>query len=372
MVVYKCEKCKKEFFQKSHYHYHINRKRPCILGDQKKQGKNNSPKINIFPPKSPIFSSKILGEKKIKSKNGDHKKDFLIDKNWRILGDIEKNDEDPYSNLININKELESNNIENLEKILLKECINKKKQNNHTCHFCFKVFTRNDNLKKHMKSRCNVLKQKNIDVNLFDTIEKVKYKMKQIENENQILKKKIGKLEKGTLDAHFNNLIINNNINETFIKEANIINLKLSAFGKENLTNLTEKECKKFLFKGFQAVPTLIEHIHFNKNLPENHNVYIPNFRSKYAMVFDGENWKLLDSSEIISQLCDDKRIFLENKFNEFYESLNDVTKNKFEKFLEEADTEIVKKRYKEDIKLLLYNNRNMIENTKAFGVLKS
>ena len=63
------------------------------------------------------------------------------------------------------------------------------------------------------------------------------------------------------------------------------------------------------------SVPKLIEHVHFNKNEPNNHNVYIPNMRSKYTMTYNGNKWNLSNQSAIISQLFDDKNIFLEDKY---------------------------------------------------------
>lgn len=82
-------------------------------------------------------------------------------------------------------------------------------------------------------------------------------------------------------------------------------------------------------------------------------------------MIYNGNNWNLHDYKEIITQLCEDKKDKLEDKFNEFFESLDEVTKRKFERFLNEADTDEIKTRYKNDIKLILYNNRNIPINTK-------
>ena len=61
----------------------------------------------------------------------------------------------------------------------------------------------------------------------------------------------------------------------------------------------------------------------------------------------------------------DNKRVFLERKFYDFYDSLDNQTKIKFKRFLDEADTDVVINRYKENLKLLLYNKRNMVINTR-------
>ena len=44
MTKYTCERCNKEFHQKSHYTYHINRKKPCIDVNDTRQ------KPPILPP----------------------------------------------------------------------------------------------------------------------------------------------------------------------------------------------------------------------------------------------------------------------------------------------------------------------------------
>ena len=66
---------------------------------------------------------------------------------------------------------------------------------------------------------------------------------------------------------------------------------------------------------------------------------------------------------DVIETLRDNKRIFLERKFEDFYDSLDEQTKIKFKRFLNEADTDIVINRYKESLKKLLYNKKQMVIN---------
>lgn len=55
----------------------------------------------------------------------------------------------------------------------------------------------------------------------------------------------------------------------------------------------------------------------------------------------------------------------MENKFDEFYDTLDNKSQEKFNNFLNEADTDLVMNSIKENIKLLLYNKREIIKNTK-------
>ena len=55
--------------------------------------------------------------------------------------------------------------------------------------------------------------------------------------------------------------------------------------------------------KGFRSVPQLVEAIHFNPKKPENHNVYIPNIKNNYAMIWNGTKWDLTSREDIIDNM---------------------------------------------------------------------
>jgi archaellum component FlaF (FlaF/FlaG flagellin family) len=148
-------------------------------------------------------------------------------------------------------------------------------------------------LTRHLKYRCkakieNELKKEKIYQALLIKMEKQNKEMqnqnKRIQIQNDALIKKISKLETKMVQNNTNNTINNNNSNN------NNINIKVVAFGKEDKDVLTDNEIFKILKRGFYSVPELIKAIHFNKDKPENHNVYISNMRDKYVMVFDQQN----------------------------------------------------------------------------------
>jgi hypothetical protein len=203
------------------------------------------------------------------------------------------------------------------------------------------------NFSKHFKS-CKIRLQ----------IEKEKeeiYKILIIQMEEQ--KKEINNL-KQQINVNINNT---NNSHNTTNSHNNIINnnINIVAFGHENLYALKDDLCKQVLSKGYQCVPILIENTHFNKNKPEYHNVYIPNMKDLYAMIYDGKRWGLKEKSDVVNQLFDDKQCFLIEKFNEFKDDLDPITIKKFGRFLNQSDDEIYSN-IKKDIKLLLYNKRDI------------
>ena len=42
----------------------------------------------------------------------------------------------------------------------------------------------------------------------------------------------------------------------------------------------------KILKRGSNCIPKLLEAIHFNPEKPENHNIYIPNIKNNYVMIY--------------------------------------------------------------------------------------
>ena len=114
-----------------------------------------------------------------------------------------------------------------------------------------------------------------------------------------------------------------------------------------------------------KPVSTLVEQVHFNRNKPENHNVYISNIRTNYALVYDGDDWKLKEREEILQQLIDDKTGILSDKFDELLTTLDEPTIKKFQRFLDNQDENSVTTSLKKDLKLLLYNNKKLAEKAK-------
>src|SRR5579885_3248135 len=185
---------------------------------------------------------------------------------------------------------------------------------------------------------------------MYSEMKQLKEEIVQLKNNNTNSIQNVNSHNTTNNTQNNNNMQINNN------NQINIV-----AFGKEKLDEIVSDEiCKKILFRGFEAVPKLVEYIHFNEKKPEYHNCYIPNLRDKYAIVYDGNNWQVKDAIDVIETLRDNKRDYLERKFDDFYDSLDKETKKKFERFLNEADSDVVINRYKESLRLLLYNKKNI------------
>jgi len=240
------------------------------------------------------------------------------------------------------------------------------KEEINKCNYCNKIFTRYDSLVKHLENRCKI--KKLIDKEKEEIYQQL---IKQKQDELNLLISQYGKNNKINItnDINTNNIKneinTNNIINEintnNIININNINNIKLVAFGKEDLSFLTDNAYKTILNKGFTAVPEMVKSIHFNKNKPEYHNVYISNMRDSYAMIYDGNKWCLKDRNEILDQLYDDKLNHLTEKFEELYYKLELSCKKKFQRFLDSQIPTVINN-IKKDIKLVIYNNKHMVE----------
>jgi uncharacterized C2H2 Zn-finger protein len=243
----------------------------------------------------------------------------------------------------------------------------------HKCSYCSKIFSRKDSLYRHINDYCISRKEhesqkEDIYHKLLDKLQKQETEMELIKKENKKMQKKIKVLESGPSATITNNNIdkqqnvdkqqINNNINN---------NIKLIAFGDEDLSYITDSVCKEILKKGFQSYPKLIEYTHFDVNKPEHHNIYKPNNRTDTVITYDGSDWSLCAQDVVLDKLKDASYAFLDSKINEFKQKgmLNEAALTKLERFIKEREDEPQQTNLQNDIKLLMYNKRNIVKETK-------
>ena len=92
------------------------------------------------------------------------------------------------------------------------------------------------------------------------------------------------------------------------------INITLNAYGQENLSFLTEENVRNLLMETMaqEVIPKLIKKIHCNPNHPENMNVYKPNKKDQFLMLFNGKNWMMECMEKVIGRMIDQKAIMLD------------------------------------------------------------
>ena len=225
-------------------------------------------------------------------------------------------------------------------------------EQNLKCTYCEQVFSRIDSLNRHTNSFCKIkIKQKENEKeeifkqllqemieqnkelkNQINKLEKIGKQNEIILEENKELKNKIGKknINKRTINNTNNNILDqSNNINN--------FNIQLVAYGKEDYDKLTEKEYKIIINKGYKSVQEMVKSLHFHKNRPENHNIYISNIRDNYVMIYDGNKWELRNRKETIEELYIAKKDILVEKFDELLNKLPGFAIDKFERFINDV-----------------------------------
>jgi hypothetical protein len=202
------------------------------------------------------------------------------------------------------------------------------------CKYCDKNFSCSKSLKYHQKNSCKtkttILEERN----------------KELEKKNKELEKKLKEKPATT---------INNN---------QTINIYINNYENTNLEKLTDKIYNRIIQDAelYQIIPRLIKNIHFNPEIPENHNLRISNRgrSNKYLEVYRNNQWEIEDKKSEIDNIINDKETNLSDwidakgeKYPEAVERFNEYKEQKFE------DEELVRL-IKEEIEKTLYNNRNL------------
>jgi hypothetical protein len=117
----------------------------------------------------------------------------------------------------------------------------------------------------------------------------------------------------------------------------------------------------------------MIKYIHFNDKKPEFHNVLIDDLKSNKGHIYDSDkdNFKVILKSELIDEIIENRL----NDIEEFYELNSDILKNTtktiitkyLNKIVSEIDRDNSKyiKDKKNKLEILMYNERDIVKNTK-------
>jgi len=234
---------------------------------------------------------------------------------------------------------------------------------NAICEYCKKEFTFSKNLKRHYNT-CKI--KKNMLIQLTEENTKLKNdiinKEEEFKKEMSELKKMMNELLNKNCKMHYKTL---QKINNSGTMNNGVINnntINIVALGKENIDDVLTKTDKiAILNKKENALPYMIELVHFNDKFPQFKNIAITNNRTNYAHLYDQESkvFKLVDKDELIEELIDYRVCDIEDYYMQYKNELELPVKNKIEELIEHrGDNENTKDR----IKLLLFNNRHKIE----------
>jgi hypothetical protein len=223
------------------------------------------------------------------------------------------------------------------------------------CKYCDKVFSRVDSLTRHYVTCKDKKKTDEANENMLELVNLLNEQKLEFKNE---LEKKNNQIDELIKKAGINNSTITQNIQN---------NIKLLAYDKSDLSDLTEKDFIRCFNHNNMCVPHLVKRIHFNPKKPENHNVFISNLKSGHIMIYDGIQWNTYVRDEVVNDIFDDKHDILEQKIEEWISIGKDypIIYHKFKRYLEKINNDVVIKKVKDELKLTLYNNRNIVKKIK-------
>jgi len=279
-------------------------------------------------------------------------------------------------------------------------CNNLEDDAKYTCKYCENIYMHKQSLFKHLKTCKEKKKDETVKESMEELVKLLNEKEKQLKESEKEKEKQLKESEKEKekqlkesekKDKQLAKILSDKDKQlmdelkkrdkqiEELIKKAGIVNsnnvtnniqnnFKLLNYKETDTSHLTENDYVKCLEHYNFCVPHLIRKIHFNPKKPENHNIYISNLKNSYVMIYINNKWKVKNRDETISRMIDDKQIILEKKIQEWVESGIQYPKvmAKFSRYIEKREENDVINAIKEDIKLMLYNNRNMIiENNK-------
>lgn len=239
--------------------------------------------------------------------------------------------------------------------------------NEYKCDNCNKVFNYKYSLTRHLVESCKIenkppnniqQKQTNITNNKPAFIQMPEG----IKEQNIIVNGNI--INGDVVNNTFINNIINNNDNKN-------LTFNIVPFGKEiGIDAISEAKYREIVYRGYSSICKMIDQIHFNEDIPENHNVCIKNLRTNYANTFDGETWELRDKEEVIDQLISTKYELLEEMYDKLTSGkkkrINETRAIGFVRLKEDYDNnEKTMKRLRDDVELQLYNRRHITLKTK-------
>lgn len=259
----------------------------------------------------------------------------------------------------------------------------------YLCDHCGYEFTRSDSLKKHY-NRCridssmshiltenkdlkNIIMQQSIIIKnqtkdkkqMEKKIDKIESLLSELMNKKgELTPKKSTKIDK-QLNGDHNT--INENITNT---ENNITNNNyIIALGHENLSEIfTKKEKLKILNSRFNSLPFLIEYAHFNDNYPQFKNVLITNTQNNIAYKYDNNKKQFIaiNKNELLDDILDQRICDIYSFYDELEDELNERTKSIINEVRDKLETDPeYKELKKQDIKLILYNNRKKVPKEK-------
>ena len=247
-----------------------------------------------------------------------------------------------HPNVIHVSSECHSNVIPKSTKLV---------QNNIlSCNYCGKTFKFRQGKSKHLK----ICKQKNNE---------------KIQEQIDVMKKQLMQIVKKECKVHpktFNKINKQLNVNNTQINDNKVItNNIIIQLGKEKLYEVFSKEEQlKVLNQGYMCLDYLVQYAHFNPKYPQFKNILITNLQNNIAYKYNPitNNFDAISKNELLNEIISERMYDI----NEFFENYKDEITIRMQKvindFIAKMEYESYEQDKTQDIKIILYNNKDKID----------
>ena len=220
--------------------------------------------------------------------------------------------------------------------------------NKYICKICQNKYKYNTGLSKHYK-KCKEVSVQNLMKELEEKDKEIEEMKKQLESVEAVESEQQTKtsIQK---NSHNNNHSHNNNtVNHT------VNNINIVPYIDTDSSHLTDKDFLAIVNRVTYCVMDMIEKVHFNPNRKENMNLRLTNLKDNLMMVFEKENWTTKYKKDVLETLYVEKEMEIEDWIREEqYKYPN--AKNKFDKYLNNKESDETMNKVKDDIKLMMYN----------------
>jgi hypothetical protein len=250
-------------------------------------------------------------------------------------------------------------------------CTNKR--NRKTCDICNEEFVTTKSLKSHYKSQKhkNKTTQSIKSHNVTTKSLKSHYKSQKHKNKTTTSIKSHNVTTKATLSIKSHNVPASdksiNGINGT-IKNKNNVTVKIiiNPFLKDqDFSYITSTTAKKILETKSMAIPALLMATNFSAKRPENHCIYISNFKFGNINICSNDGWKLMplieatnnilrQYSQKLHKLTDNYNFIVSNTVLQKVNNINKFLINKHPT----KEEQIIKTKIAKDLKFIMYNER--------------
>ena len=220
------------------------------------------------------------------------------------------------------------------------------------CEYCDRKFTTKPIMRRHQLHYCKgYAKELCAEDNLRKELK-----------EKKLLYEKIEKLLEENGRVINSNNTINNNLTNNIHQTNNIV---INNYGDEDVSHITQNVLEKLMAKPADMINNLTKMIHFNKNKPENMNMYIPSRKQKFIKVFKKNKWVLEKKNETIPDLVDRNYTLIDSYYEDCggSDKLNKETNKNYknyQKLIDNKNEKVIRQEY-DSCELAILNNSEMV-----------